>query len=51
MCFLAFKWQIFVNKASRTPFPLFLVIFLVTMPLTLKMVFFFVNRNGLFYPK
>ena len=50
MCFLTFKWQIFVNKALRTifNFPLFLVIFLVRMQLTLKIVTFLKNGNGLF---
>ena len=51
MCFLTFEWQIFVNNALRTlfNFPLFFVIFLLRMQLTLKIVsFFFLNRNGLF---
>ena len=50
MCFLTFEWQIFVNNALRTlfNFPLFFVIFLLRMQLTLKIVSFFLNRNGLF---
>ena len=50
MCFLPFKWQIFVNNALRKlfNFPPFLVIFLLRMQSALKIVRYFLNRNGLF---
>ena len=49
ICFLSFKWQIFVNKALRTlfNFPSFFSDFLIKNAIDLENGFFFLNRNGL----
>ena len=41
MCFLAFKWQIFVNNALRTLFIFFFSDFLIKNAIDLENSFFF----------
>ena len=49
MCFLTFKWQIFVNNALRIlfNFPLLFSDFLIKNAIDLENSFIFLTRNGL----